>query len=53
VKYTDAGLIISVRYPVETRRGAAIDDDVMKTLLETVNREPKIHFAGTPRIQVG
>jgi small-conductance mechanosensitive channel len=53
VKYTDAGLIISVRYPVETRRGAAIDDDVMKTLLETVNREPKIHFAGTPKIQVG
>jgi small-conductance mechanosensitive channel len=53
VKYTDAGLVISVRYPVESRRGAAIDDDIMKTLLETVNREPKIHFAGTPKIQVG
>jgi small-conductance mechanosensitive channel len=53
VKYTDAGLVISVRYPVVTRHAAAIDDDIMKTLLETVNREPKIHFAGTPKIQVG
>lgn len=52
VKYTDAGLVVSVRYPVEIHRAAAIDEDVMKTLLETVNREPKIHFDGTPKIQV-
>jgi small-conductance mechanosensitive channel len=53
VKYTDAGLVISVRYPVETGRAAAIDEEIMKTLLEIINREPKIHFAGTPKIQVG
>ncbi len=52
VKYTDAGLVISVRYPVELRRAAAIDEQIIKTLLETVNREPKIHFAGAPQIQV-
>jgi hypothetical protein len=52
VKYTDAGLMLSIRYPVETRRAAATDDEMMKKLLEAVNREPKIHFAGTPKIQV-
>ena len=51
VKYTESGLVVSVRYPVEIRRAAAIDDDVMKALLETVNREPKIQFAGAPKIQ--
>jgi small-conductance mechanosensitive channel len=53
VKYTDAGLVVSVRYPVEIRRAAATDEEIMKTLLATVNREPKIHFAGSPKIQVG
>jgi small-conductance mechanosensitive channel len=52
VKYTDAGLVVSVRYPVEIRRAAAIDEDVMKALVETVNREPKIQFTGTPKIQI-
>lgn len=52
VKYTDAGLVISVRYPVELSRAAAIDEEMMKALLETVNREPKIHFAGAPKIQL-
>jgi small-conductance mechanosensitive channel len=51
VKYTDQGLEFSVRYPVETRRAAGIDEQIMKALLDTINREPKIHFAGGPRIQ--
>jgi small-conductance mechanosensitive channel len=51
VKYTEAGLEFSIRYPIEIRRAAAIDEEMMKNLLDAINKEPKIHFAGAPRIQ--
>ena len=51
VKYTDAGLELSIRYPVEIRNAADTDEKIMKDLLDTINREPKIHFSGAPKIQ--
>jgi small-conductance mechanosensitive channel len=51
VKYTDQGLEFSIRYPVEIRRAPTVDEQIMKALLDTINREPKINFAGGPRIQ--
>jgi small-conductance mechanosensitive channel len=51
VKYTESGLEFSIRYPIEIRRAAAIDEEMMKNLLDAINKEPKIHFAGAPRIQ--
>ncbi|MGA8598448.1 MAG: hypothetical protein WB676_27330 [Bryobacteraceae bacterium] len=51
LKYTDQGIEFSIRYPVEIRRAAAIDEQMMKALLDTINREPKINFTGAPRIQ--
>jgi small-conductance mechanosensitive channel len=53
VKYTDKGIEFSIRYPVEFRRGTAIDEQVMKALRDAVNAEPKIHFSEGPKIQVG
>jgi hypothetical protein len=53
VKYTDKGIEFSIRYPVEFRRGAAIDEQVMKALRDAVNAEPKIHFSEGPKMQVG
>ncbi len=51
VKYTDAGLELSIRYPVEIQNAADTDEKILKNLLDTINKEPKIHFSGPPKIQ--
>jgi hypothetical protein len=53
VKYTDAGLEFSIRYPVVISKAAYLDEQMTKALLDTINREPKIHFAGSPKIESG
>lgn len=53
VKYTDKGIEFSIRYPVELRRGGAIDEQMMKALREAINAEPKIHFSEGPSMQGG
>jgi small-conductance mechanosensitive channel len=53
VKYTDKGIEFSIRYPVELRRGAAIDEQMMKALRDAVKAEPKIHSSEGPKIQAG
>jgi small-conductance mechanosensitive channel len=53
LRFVDAGLELVVRYPVEVRRAAEIDDRVTRQLLEAIEREPKLRIvaSATPRIQ--
>lgn len=53
LRFADSGLEYVVRYPVELRKAAEIDDCVTRTLVETINKEPKLKLvaAGTPKIQ--
>ncbi|HSI32273.1 MAG TPA: mechanosensitive ion channel family protein [Tepidisphaeraceae bacterium] len=53
LRFVDAGLEVVVRYPVEIRRSAEIDDRVTRAVLEAVEAEPKLRMvaAGTPKIQ--
>ncbi|HYE17057.1 MAG TPA: mechanosensitive ion channel family protein [Tepidisphaeraceae bacterium] len=53
LRFVDAGLEVVVRYPVEIRRSAEIDDRVTRAVLEAVEAEPKLRMvaAGVPRIQ--
>jgi hypothetical protein len=54
VKFTDAGLEYSVRYPVEMKNSAETDERVLKALYEEVEKEPKLKLApsGRPRLQI-
>jgi small-conductance mechanosensitive channel len=53
LRFVDAGLEIVVRYPVELRDAAEIDDRVTRALLDAIAREPtlKLVAAGTPTLQ--
>ena len=52
LRFTDAGLEFTVRYPAELRQAAAMDDQLMKALYEAIAAEPKLDFApeGTPKL---
>lgn len=54
VQFTDEGLELIVRYPVETQRAAEIDDEVTKKMLEAIRKDPKLKqaIAGNPRIRL-
>ena len=53
LRFVDQGLEYVVRYPVEIRRGPEIDDQVTRSLLDTIQKEPslKLVVSGTPKIQ--
>lgn len=53
LRFVDAGLEMVVRYPVELRDAAEIDDRVTRGLLDAIAREPtmKLVAAGTPTLQ--
>jgi small-conductance mechanosensitive channel len=53
IRMTDSGLEFSVRYPVELRRGPAIDERILRALHETVANDPALALArqGEPRLQ--
>lgn len=53
LRFVEAGLEFVVRYPVELRRAAEIDDQVTRRLLDAVNQEPTLRLvpSGTPKIQ--
>lgn len=52
-RFVDSGLEFVVRYPVEMRRAAEIDDKITRALLDTIEREPhlKLVATSTPKIQ--
>jgi small-conductance mechanosensitive channel len=54
MRFTDAGLEFTVRYPAELKQGAATDDRVTKALYDTIASEPKLKFApaGRPKVQL-
>jgi small-conductance mechanosensitive channel len=53
LQFADVGLEFSVRYPVEIRRAAEIDDNVTQKLLEALAGEPNLKAAvsGIPKIR--
>lgn len=55
LRLVESGLEFLLRYPVEIRRAAEIDDRVTRRLLEALSEEPKLRMvaSGTPRIQPG
>ena len=52
VRFTESGLEFSANYPVEMRRGPAIDARILQALQETVANEPALALArsGEPRL---
>ena len=53
LQFADLGLEFTVRYPVEIRRAAEIDDNVTEKLLESLAGEPNLKAAvsGIPKIR--
>jgi len=53
LRFTDAGLEFAVHYPVELRRGSAIDERILRALQESIAKEPALALArlGEPRLQ--
>jgi small-conductance mechanosensitive channel len=53
LQFADVGLEFTVRYPVEIRRAAEIDDNVTQKLLEALAAEPNLKAAvsGIPKIR--
>ncbi len=53
VKIVDAGLQISIRYPVEMSRADEIDDRITRAVVEEIEREPKLTLAGgsAPKVE--
>lgn len=51
--FTDGGLEFAVRYPVEIRRSAEIDEEITRTVLETMEKDAslKTSVPGLPRIR--
>ena len=53
LQFADAGLEYLVRYPVEIRRAAEIDDHVTRVLLDLIQSDPELKAAvtGSPKIR--
>ncbi|HLH37878.1 MAG TPA: mechanosensitive ion channel domain-containing protein [Bryobacteraceae bacterium] len=53
LRFTDAGLQYTVRYPAELSRAVEMDTELLRTLHHTVMKEPKLKFApeGVPKLQ--
>lgn len=47
LRLTESGLELTIRFPVPLDRGAAIDDQVTRALLEAIDREPHLQLAGS------
>jgi len=49
--FTDSGLEILIRYPVDAEHALSIDDRVVASLWEEAGKEPKMQFAarGAPK----
>jgi small-conductance mechanosensitive channel len=45
--FSASGIEVVVRFPVELHKAAEIDDRVMRELLDTVDREPRLRLIGT------
>ncbi len=54
LRFTDAGLEFTARYPAELKQASATDDQVMKSLYDAIAGDPKLKFAptGRPKVQL-
>lgn len=53
LRFGENGLEFVVQYPVEIQRAAEIDDQMTRTLLETINKTPELKsaVAGSPKLR--
>ena len=53
LNFTDTGFEFVVRYPVEIRRAAEIDDEVIKELMDVIDNDPnlKAGVSGPPKLR--
>jgi small-conductance mechanosensitive channel len=53
LRFTEAGLEYTVRYPAEIHQSAEMDGEILRALHEAVAEEAKLQFAqgGTPKVQ--
>jgi len=53
LRYTDAGLQYTVRYPAEIQQAVEMDNEVLRALHDAIAKEPALNFApsGTPKLQ--
>jgi small-conductance mechanosensitive channel len=53
LRYTDAGLEYTVRYPAESEQAVEMDNEILRTLYDAVASEAKLTFAatGTPKLR--
>ena len=53
LQFGDAGLELTVRYPVELRKAAEIDDQMTQKLVDLIDADPELKsaVAGSPKIQ--
>ena len=42
LRFVDSGLEITIRYPVEIRRAAEIDDRITREVIQQVEKDPKL-----------
>jgi hypothetical protein len=47
VRLTDAGLEMTIRYPVPLETASAVDDKVTRALLDSLEREPRLRLVGS------
>jgi small-conductance mechanosensitive channel len=53
LRFTDAGLEYTLRYPAETQQAVEMDNEILRALHDAIANEPKLKFApgGTPKLQ--
>jgi hypothetical protein len=53
LRFVDAGLEITIRYPTEISRAAEIDDRVTRAVIQEIEKEPKLRLAdgSAPRVE--
>lgn len=53
VRWTQTGLEVVIRYPVDLSSVAQIDDDMARAMLDAISKEPRLKLvgSGTPNIQ--
>lgn len=53
LRFTDAGLQYTARYPAEIQQAVETDNEILRALHDAVSKEPKLNFApaGAPRLQ--
>ncbi len=53
LRFTDAGLQYTVRYPAEIQQAVEMDNEILRALHDAIAKEPKLNFvpSGTPQLQ--